>query len=1121
MSHWLILALSLVAAILCYTLMQRKYAWHLQHAAVVELSKLFPHARVSVERCLRDEAGTMSLVGVRLKSKDPQDRGREVVYIERAKLSGQLDVQDWVQARIGVHQIDLYGIRLSIWPRASGQWSWQAVVPRPNRDRLPPVVVVHDAVVHVARSAEESESVITLHDIRGESRPVQTRPTSELQQPGPAEDGVAGSQVAEAVEASLVSAPLARMPAGVPSPFARPEQLMSELVTWRSMQPQRFEETTLHWSWTGRCGGLLESISAEGEIELGTGRWWAAGTVNRCEFSPVLLQRLPPAVADSLDQLRGLRGTVSGDFRLASRDGADLQSSFRGAIHEAAFQDPRLPYRLDGMACEFAWIDGRVQLRNLRASSGPARVEANADLAGLAAGSPVTILADVSQLELDSRLYSSLPESLRKMWDRLELSGMVSGHIELRFDGEQWKPVVNVQCNSVKIRPWLFPYPVTDIEGAVVYRRDHLMAHGLVGRAGGQVVSGSVSLHKDGTQWVGTMTCQTEGPVTVDEQLVAALTPTGQPTSPAEQFLRALNPAGRLRVNRAEFRRGSASDQWHKELDLSVYDGKIRYEGFRYPIYDIRGRVVAQDNHWWLDRFEGSNDTARVLCSGDWHSEPTGLPPLNLRFQAYAVPMEEELKRALPSEAQFVWDELQPSGSVDEVRIELVRETPLADVMASVAVREDRSTNDATGRSLRIRPRSFPFWLTDVDCEISYVPGMVTIHHAEGINGATRMAVTGICQPTADGRWKADVEWLPQTRLFVNTELLKALPSSIRETLVKADFRGPVSLLGTSQVVFADSRTENLETAWDCKMAIEDGQLGDGSTIGSLRGTVWMRGVSAGDTLRASGFVAMDALTFLRIPVTRLNGPFAILGSNLYFGTSVAEVLPPVDKKLATALTAKALSGDVAFSGHARLDSGKLYLEGNLQEARLSLLLKDLGVEHSDAEALCDAELHFAGIPWNPQTYNGNGRLHLSQARVYQLPFMIRLLRAASVRPDNNSAFDSADIHFEIDGDRIPLYVACEGDLLRLRGDGETNLRREIDLDLYSYVGRRLPAANVLNPIIAESRYATFMLIEVDGTLENPVMQRRPFPQIEATFNQIFPELAEQRRENPLLPWRK
>ena len=88
--------------------------------------------------------------------------------------------------------------------------------------------------------------------------------------------------------------------------------------------------------------------------------------------------------------------------------------------------------------------------------------------------------------------------------------------------------------------------------------------------------------------------------------------------------------------------------------------------------------------------------------------------------------------------------------------------------------------------------------------------------------------------------------------------------------------------------------------------------------------------------------------------------------------------------------------------------------------------------------------------------------------------------------------------------------MAADGDVVRLRGEGWTNLRRDVELYLYTYVGRRVPISQIVSPWLAESRFATFMMVEVTGSLDNPNMQRRPFPQIEATLQQIFPEVTEQ-----------
>jgi hypothetical protein len=180
-------------------------------------------------------------------------------------------------------------------------------------------------------------------------------------------------------------------------------------------------------------------------------------------------------------------------------------------------------------------------------------------------------------------------------------------------------------------------------------------------------------------------------------------------------------------------------------------------------------------------------------------------------------------------------------------------------------------------------------------------------------------------------------------------------------------------------------------------------------------------------------------------------------------------------------------------------------MTSQLTNADLRCLLQDLGGSQAPTDARCQMGLVLSGIPWEPQTYSGSGAIHLSDAQLYQLPTMIQLLRKLAIAPTDKAAFHTADIAFTIDGDRIPIKLACEGDLLSLRGSGWTNFRRELDLEVYSYVGGRVPISSVLTPLISESRYATFMSLEIDGTLDNPRVERRAFPQL-AVLQQIFPD---------------
>lgn len=1060
----MILALALLAAILCFQAFHKKYNQQLHLTVVKELEKLFPDSSVYVGYVAKQQSGKLVITDICLAEKNAHPK-RKVFSAQRAVLSGALELTDVLQQQVRLTQIELYGAQLHVWPTNEG-WSIDALRPKvmPNKG-TPPTVLFQQASVQLYKDDTPEASVITLHDIQGRFREV------------------------------MLNSKAGRAPVLV-------------------MEDVR-----------GRGSGRIDQFSLQTQIDPRSKAWRVTGKANGLQLGPKLYQDLPSEFSTYLTQAAGLNCEADAGFDVYQLPNQPTAFKLRGSLKNGRLQDRRLPYALEKLSGDFRCENTQLQLRNLLAVSDKARLKLNVDMDGLQLNSPMRIAAEVFELSLDQRLYQSLPINLKEQWDRLQLAGQVSGRVWLEFDGSRWHPMMTVNCKDVSIRPWLFPYPIQKIQGVVKFHDSppSVSAEHLVGEAEGQQASGSFSLSKSGDQWVGHLKCQTHGLLSVDEILVSSLTERGKSETGAEHFVRSLKPTGTIELKNAEFWRTDPDQKWHKKIDANVYNGRITYEAFDYPIYNIRGRIVCEDDDWWLDRFEGRNDSGSIRCSGNWQSVRFGPVPFDLRFTALDVPIEEELKRALPQQAQFVWDELQPQGSIDNVSVHLQRLIHSQAVNTRIKIVEQSGSNASTGQSLRMRPRAFPYRLTDVDCEIDYTPEMVTIQKASGLNGASRISMRGICEPTQSGTWKANVEWLPQTRLWVETELLKALPKSIRESLVKIDFSGPISILGSSTVEFGKTREDPIASTWNCEMAVEEGKLGDGSQIGSMRGTLAMHGRSEGEVVHARGRINMDALTFLGIPVTNLQGPFALVGTDLYFGSLVYDVYPPKEPAMVESMTADALAGNLWITGNAKLgdNQGVFNVESRLEKADLNLLLQDVGVNSPTTEAVVDATLNFRGVPWNPQTYDGGGKIHLSDAHLYELPFMIRLMNVASVNPTSNSAFQTADIAFQIDGNRIPIDVSCEGEILWLRGEGETNLRRELQLDLYSYVGRRSSVAKVAGTLLPDSRSATFMLVEIGGTLDNPTMQRRAFPQIEASFQQIFPELAAKREANPLLPWRK
>lgn len=1037
----------------------REYDHKLHAVVIAELNEQFPNASIFVGSVRRDTNG--SIIASNVKMALPNTKPRQQVFsAQRVVVRGKLDITDWVQQLVLVKEVELFGLELDVWPTGENTWSLNALQPNCEKRKTPPKLILRDAVVRLRRSSHDDKNLVLFNRVSG---------------------------------------------------TITPEEVLNFDPAFRN--PSRI-------SLKAEAAGAIDTLTCEARTDPNNNSWLANCSITNFQLSPSLIARLPTSISNSLNQLKALHANASAEIEIHSRPNQLPLFRMAGSLKSGHLQDPRLPYPLENMQVTFRANNESIELRELSAECGTAQISLNCYVAGHSLKSPMQIDAQATHLQLDPRLRSCLPANLQEQWDKLQVSGAVSGQARLTFDGQKWTPTLSANCEGVSLRPWLFPYPLSDLHGKVTYQSSRISSPQMTGQAAGQRITGNFSLEKLlADEWIGHLECQAHGPVPINEQLIASLTPRDREQTGAEAFVRTLRPAGTIHLSSARFQRSSVDDQWHKMIDANIHSGSITYEGFKYPIYDISGRIFGADDQWQLDQFEGRNDSARIKCWGGWQNVASGSLPLDLNFVAYAVPTEEQLKQALPSEAQFVWDELRPSGSIDEVLVRIHRPRPDLAVTTTVQVLEDSKSNATEGRSLRIHPKTFPYELKDVDCKINYTPGLVIIEQASGDNGASHIALEGVCQPMLNGRWKADIQWLPTTRLRVESELLKALPKSIRESLVKVDFRGPISVLGRSEIVFSNRADVDLSTAWDCQLAVEDCQLGDGRNIGALRGTIQIQGRSDGANIIANGSLDMDALTVRGIPITRLNGPFKLIGSNLFFGDRVSEAMPQVNSDQPTTMTANALSGKLYLSGQGLLNIGKFYLDAQLRSADLNLLLKDLGVDNSTTEAVCDADLSFNGVPWNTQSYDGSGRIQLSDAKLYQLPFMIRLLRVASVNANDDSAFQTADIQFDIVGNRIPLKVACDGDVLRLRGEGETNLQRDLRLDLYSYVGRN-PLASAVSPLLSESRYSTFMLIQVDGTLDNPNMQRRAFPQLEATFQQMFPELANSNSE-AILPWRR
>ena len=150
----------------------------------------------------------------------------------------------------------------------------------------------------------------------------------------------------------------------------------------------------------------------------------------------------------------------------------------------------------------------------------------------------------------------------------------------------------------------------------------------------------------------------------------------------------------------------------------------------------------------------------------------------------------------------------------------------------------------------------------------------------------------------------------------------------------------------------------------------------------------------------------------------------------------------------------------------------------------------------------------------NLNSYKGDGTVQLRDARIYELPKMLTLLKMLNVGRTDPTAFDSSNVNFLINGDEIDFErIELVGDAISLIGNGRMNLDQEIALNFYSIVGRN----RFHIPVLSELYHAgsqRIMWISVDGSVDDPKLSRQILPQLNDSIRQLF-QPAEPR--SPLL----
>ena len=127
--------------------------------------------------------------------------------------------------------------------------------------------------------------------------------------------------------------------------------------------------------------------------------------------------------------------------------------------------------------------------------------------------------------------YPAYRSVFRQQWSAYRPVGTLNARFEVEVSPHRWSPTVEIECRDVSLRWQRFSYPLRHATGRVTIRPDRLSFQ-LRATAADQPVRLRGEINHPGEDWTGWCEGVSEGPLPIDESLIAATPPVGAARHP-------------------------------------------------------------------------------------------------------------------------------------------------------------------------------------------------------------------------------------------------------------------------------------------------------------------------------------------------------------------------------------------------------------------------------------------------------------------------------------------------------------------------------------------------------------------------------------------------------------
>jgi hypothetical protein len=1036
-----------------------------------QLISCFPGKNVELQSARLIENEGISLRGITVELLDGEEGA---LHIDEIFAASKVTLQQLMTTQVTVDHVQVRGVEIYI--EVEGDWreAVRDLMPKAMGGMKPPPAEISDIQVELREKATGKSLEFRLPSLIMTDN--QLAPSHVVDATGPTRRRLTGNKSRR--EPEEVKAPQEEA-------FSHPASEIEEGLAIRGVAAAKW----------------CQAIDFTGRIDPQEMRWEIEGAIEDLQANSALLESLPFVQLDPRLAASRVQGKLACDFYAASQ-GPDKPIAFgvRGKFFDGKIDDPRLAQPLVSLQGKFEATSAGAKVWSVSAEMGEAKLDATATLEGYEPTSPLHVELFACGLRIDKRLWKLLPEEAQRAEKMFSPQGVVDIDLIADRKGGRWQPSLTLKARGLSLAYEEMPYPLTDATGTVIYRPGELRTENFTAKAAGQTVRILVDLQFPPGERFGVIDIVSQGPVPIDERLLRALKP------PQRQILRELDARGAFTVDCNAVLDSKKSPPMKLSMDLIVSGGSISYQKFAYPINQIQGRIAVRDQVWDLQGLTGQRDSAYIKCDGSFAPSSKGDHLLSLNFIATDVPFSDELRIALPPNIVELWDDMQPRGSIDHLKIDLKypinnKKTP-PDVRIVAQKWNDRQ--NVRGRSMSLEPMLLPIRLDQVVGKVTYHNGRIDFANVEARHGAARVAVTGEAFAGKKGGWQTTFSELFAERLQVTPELLSALPPRLRSPLENLQISGQFLVRGTLGFAFPVGSREVAAANWDLRIDTEDGSLNAGAPIEQIRGGMKVFGDLTGKKPICFGELNVDSLRCRNSHLSNIRGPLSIDAERVLLGSWSLPSRPGVTP---VALSATFCSGRVTADCGAEFDKeGNFSWSARFDDVDLAELARDSAPSLKGTSGRASGQIGLKGSREGSFTWRGGGEVVARDAKMYELPVFLATLKNLGAKQLDKSAFQSAEVRFLIEGEDITFdHMRFVGEGIELLGTGIVSMDGDMDLQFGAEVGPEALRPPFFRPLMGAASRQLFV-IEAKGSVQAPQVKRVVFPGVNELLNQMFPE---------------